>query len=885
MANVYLDRIRKRTGYHNEVLEDFMDKLIAEQNESIAKKIAKLSRDHYAEQLEKLPSRATKWALPNVDDVLPKKSVFIKKAAEQGKLIRDTLRSRLSSDLQAALAEHTAGGGQKMVYTKGKKKGRINQALVNKFEKAITGTFEGYVKRNPELGYPTNVHNIAVTETRSTINQIKSEYVDKLMKKNSGISVTKIWRHNSIAAVPRHGHQEVNGTVKDWGRMFSVPVYHKKGGRWVKIRTDRMDRPHDPDARPDQIIGCNCDIEYRIKVKRGVRKELMMEALIEGIAINSFGASPEMAERVAKAIVEKGKAMPIGMVTHRKEGDFKKVGPDDWREVIQPKPAETKELSKQDHTGLSQKATQIIGSFAKHPEEAVHLISTWEGYYAINDFLHGKKIDEHKIFSKTGADIDRVAATATFLQSKARATLCVHNCLYHGTSLKSEEMAKFALGKTVTMDNLTCAAGGEDGENEAQRFAENHLSNSGGTYTIFKIIPAEGNKLLAFNGNSFQDGPGKEHTWQECLIAKDSKYKVVRIIDYDLAGHQKLITLQQEPTIQKSLDNIIRLALDFHGRTSKTEVQKGAPLPIGHISTYRDGTREQKIGPGQWKKLSDAKPDMGKPISEPPAGSPQREDPMEASMKMDPKKLTKTFMKDAELAEIHYDGYDAMNEYLDSGEISSETVKRFAKNHPSVYMADSEEEVKAKLIDSAKALQLLSMVDQCHYKYLYRGTGMTPEELSAYKSGQTVRMKKLSASSFDLMTAWTFSMGNSKYAMKLANDNEAISKYNEKNKNREPVIIQIEGDEHGLHAHDTNRSEYFDESLLAKGSEYEVIDVKENSRVTNKNHPNEAPLSGEGITTIYLKQKNSVQKAEQKIVELDLEWMPPKRKRLTDTEE
>ena len=117
---------------------------------------------------------------------------------------------------------------------------------------------------------PTNVHAIAVTEFRSTVGAINEAYTDKLMEKNPDLTVRVQWIHNrSLSKEPRPGHVAMDGKMVKKGEYFRVPVYEKKGKRW--LRTGNyvlMRRPHDPDAPPGQVIQCNCDAKYIVKMKK-----------------------------------------------------------------------------------------------------------------------------------------------------------------------------------------------------------------------------------------------------------------------------------------------------------------------------------------------------------------------------------------------------------------------------------------------------------------------------------------------------------------------------------------------------------------------------------------------------------------------------------------
>ena len=69
----------------------------------------------------------------------------------------------------------------------------------------------------------------------------------------------KKWRQNKqLSKKPRTGHSMVNNKIIDFNEKFQVPLI--VNGK--RLGTTAMDRPHDPNAPLEQVIGCNCDIEH-----------------------------------------------------------------------------------------------------------------------------------------------------------------------------------------------------------------------------------------------------------------------------------------------------------------------------------------------------------------------------------------------------------------------------------------------------------------------------------------------------------------------------------------------------------------------------------------------------------------------------------------------
>jgi dsDNA-binding SOS-regulon protein len=277
MAKFHLDRLQKK--YKNipvkgETYQELINKIIAHQSERITRKVAKVDESDWKKSLKKIKPKE-KVLVPSVESVLPKQSIFARKAAERGELIKDTLRDKLTGDLRQSVDawnKRKEGPLITRIFRKGRSIDAINPKLIKNFEKNIKGTFDGYTKKDPVLGMPTNIHTIAVTEVRSTINEIKGEYAARVLKENPDVEVTKEWRHNkSLSKEPRPGHVKINGTKVGQNEKFHVERYTKKKGKWVMTGITLMKYPHDPDAPPDQVISCNCDYILRIRKKSRIK--------------------------------------------------------------------------------------------------------------------------------------------------------------------------------------------------------------------------------------------------------------------------------------------------------------------------------------------------------------------------------------------------------------------------------------------------------------------------------------------------------------------------------------------------------------------------------------------------------------------------------------
>lgn len=262
MAKFHLDRLKKK--YENipvrgETYQELMKEVIAHNTERVSRKVLKIDEDNWSRALKKITPKEKTFVVPDVSEVLPKQSVFVRKAAERGDLMRDTLRDELNKNLRESLKQFTPVTREATyIRRRGVKAGTINEKLIAQFEQNITNTFRGYTKKDPTFGMPTNIHTIAVTEMRATINNIQYDYVDKLISDNKDIEFNKTWKQNKrMAKEPRLGHDEVDNVKIPMRDLFKVPRYKKIKRRWVRIGTTPMRYPHDPNAPPDQVIACN----------------------------------------------------------------------------------------------------------------------------------------------------------------------------------------------------------------------------------------------------------------------------------------------------------------------------------------------------------------------------------------------------------------------------------------------------------------------------------------------------------------------------------------------------------------------------------------------------------------------------------------------------
>lgn len=268
MAKVHLDRIKTRYGYRNEKLSKLMGKILANNQENVARGLARQTKEKWQKVFDKIPGARKKIVVPPVDEAMRPRDFYIVKGAQNGKLITDNLRDRLTKDLRAVLNRQSTGG-KPIWHTQPEsgKRGKLHPDVIKEFRARIEETFHGYTKRDPKIGIPPNVKAIAVTEIRSATNMMKDEYARAIVKHNPQVEMFKKWIHNkSLTKNPRRGHLMVNGMAVRLNEYFNVPNYVEKNGRLVLMGFNAMDRPHDPKAPPEQVISCQCEAQYFAKV-------------------------------------------------------------------------------------------------------------------------------------------------------------------------------------------------------------------------------------------------------------------------------------------------------------------------------------------------------------------------------------------------------------------------------------------------------------------------------------------------------------------------------------------------------------------------------------------------------------------------------------------
>lgn len=256
MAKFHLDRLHRKFGWtRGRNYRGLMTDIIDLNSLSLARATGRISKQNFQKTADRVSTRETRLLIPDVSEAIPKRSVFARKAAQDGKLLTDKLRDRVTKSLRATFTEFSPTTGEPAYqFRGGAKKGRTNPKLVARFEASITKDFRNYTRVDPSYGVPPNIHGIAVTEVRSVADEMKWQYAKTIQKKNPDFTIRKRWRHNkSLSEEPRPHHMAADGTTVGFDEAFEL----SNGARLMY--------PHDPAAEAEEVIGCHCDYDVLIQ--------------------------------------------------------------------------------------------------------------------------------------------------------------------------------------------------------------------------------------------------------------------------------------------------------------------------------------------------------------------------------------------------------------------------------------------------------------------------------------------------------------------------------------------------------------------------------------------------------------------------------------------
>ena len=252
-------------------------------------------------------------------------NLTVRKGAEDGKMITDTLRDVLTRGLRKAITDNP----------------NDTEKAIAQMQSHIKDTFATYTTSHAKM--------IAVTEVRSSVDLSKAEYIRELIARNPNrLRVTKKWvHHDHLVKVPRLTHKAIDGEKVLFNQPFSIGLMY----------------PHDPNAPASEVIGCQCG--YQVEVEEMATNEIYKELKSN---INRFG---EIRVYKASASINPatGKPYQIGETKVRPDGTkWVKTGTFSWAKAGTKDAEEAKKKTDTDGDGKAEKK-EIEGQSSKDAED------------------------------------------------------------------------------------------------------------------------------------------------------------------------------------------------------------------------------------------------------------------------------------------------------------------------------------------------------------------------------------------------------------------------------------------------------------------------------------------------------------------------------------
>lgn len=309
-------------------------------------------------------------------------NLTVRKGAEDGKMITDTLRDILTRGLRKAITDNP----------------NDTEKAIAQMQSHIKDTFTTYTTSHAKM--------IAVTEVRSSVDLSKAEYVRELVARNPNkLRITKRWiHHDHLVKVPRLTHKAIDGEKVLFNQPFSIGLMY----------------PHDPNAPASEVIGCQCG--YQVEVEEMATNEIYKELKAN---INRLG---EIRVYKASASINPatGKPYQIGETKVRPDGTkWVKTGTYSWAKAGTKDAEEAKKKTDTDGDGKAEKK-EIEGQSSKDAEDILSVYGekglhqlTRAGMYNLL-LAHG--VDDPKSL-KWAEKVEKVKEIARKIQEHGGATM------------------------------------------------------------------------------------------------------------------------------------------------------------------------------------------------------------------------------------------------------------------------------------------------------------------------------------------------------------------------------------------------------------------------------------------------------------------------------
>jgi hypothetical protein len=307
-------------------------------------------------------------------------NVTVRKGAEDGKMITDTLRDTLTRGLRKAITDNP----------------NDTEKAIAQMQSHVKDTFATYTTSHAKM--------IAVTEVRSSVDLSKAEYVRELVARNPNkLRVTKKWiHHDHLVKTPRPTHKAIDGEKVLFNQPFSIGLMY----------------PHDPSAPASEVIGCQCG--YQVEIEEMATNEIFKELKTN---INRLGEI-----RVYKSSSinpATGKPYQIGDTKVRPDGSkWVKTGTYSWAKADSKDAQEAKKKTDTDGDGKAEKK-EIEGQSSKDAEDILGVYGE-KGLYQLTKagmynllLTHG--VDDPKSL-KWAEKVEKVKEIAKEIQEKGTTT-------------------------------------------------------------------------------------------------------------------------------------------------------------------------------------------------------------------------------------------------------------------------------------------------------------------------------------------------------------------------------------------------------------------------------------------------------------------------------
>lgn len=376
-------------------------------------------------------------------------NVTVRKGAEDGKMITDTLRDILTRGLRKAITDNP----------------NDTEKAIAQMQSHIKDTFTTYTTSHAKM--------IAITEVRSSVDLSKAEYVRELVARNPNkLRVTKKWiHHDHLVKVPRLTHKAIDGEKVLFNQPFSIGLMY----------------PHDPNAPASEVIGCQCG--YQVEVEEMATNEIYKELKAN---INRFR---EIRVYKASASINPatGKPYQIGETKVRPDGTkWVKTGTFSWAKAGTKDAEEAKKKTDTDGDSKAEKK-EIEGQSSKDAEDILDVYGE-KGLYQLTragmyNLLLAHGVDDPKSL-KWAEKVEKVKEITKEIQERG------------GTTIKTQGKEEFTeedyhilhnsdlVGDVSSLDNTTLHT--RNGDVTLKFTKDGGLSDQTYDELMQKVDPIEG---------------------------------------------------------------------------------------------------------------------------------------------------------------------------------------------------------------------------------------------------------------------------------------------------------------------------------------------------------------------------------------------------------